>query len=308
MSVVYKGDQRRGRRWKDLFAELDPDVQFHLWPEVGNPEEVKYLVAWEASNDFLKTFPNLQVLFSVGAGTDQFDLAQIPDSVLLVRMLDPGIAQGMVEYVTCATLNLHRHMLDYVAFQREAHWQPIQLQPASDRRVGIMGLGNLGQAVIKQLKTLGFPLYGWSRSPHSIDEVTCFAGWDQLQDFLHHCDILICLLPLTDETRGILDQNVFDAMPPGAGLINVGRGGHLCEQDLLSSLNSGHLTGAVLDVMNEEPPRKDHPFWSHSRILLTPHVAAMTQPETAGRVLLENIQRHQRGETMSGVVERDRGY
>ena len=308
MSVLYRADADRGREWQALFAEQAPDLPMRIWPDVGDPEAVRYLAAWQPSADLIASLPNLEVVFSVGAGVDQFDLTQLPDSVALVRMIEPGLTEGMVEYVLFAVLALHRHVLDYREAQYAARWEEIRLVPARNRRVGVMGLGELGRAALQGLKGLGFPLYGWSRSQHAIDGVACFAGDVGLAEFLSHCDILVCLLPLTAETRGILDSRAFDALPPGAGLINVGRGGHLNEDDLLAALASGQLSGAVLDVLNQEPPDAGHPFWRHPRILLTPHIAAMTNPQSAGRVLLENIRRHRAGESMVGLVERQRGY
>ena len=308
MSVLYRADADRGREWQALFAQQAPDLPMRIWPDIGDPEAIRYLAAWQPPGELIKALPNLEVVFSVGAGVDQFDLSQLPETVALVRMIEPGLTDGMVEYALFSTLALHRQMLDYRQAQREARWAPIRLVPAEARRVGVMGLGHLGRTVLQALKGLGFPLFGWSRSRHVLDGVACFAGEEGLADFLAHCDILICLLPLTAETRGILCRRTFDALPEGAGLINVGRGGHLVEADLLAALESGRLSGAVIDVLNDEPASPAHPFWRHPRILLTPHIAGMTHPQSAGRVLLENIRRHQAGQPMIGQVERQRGY
>jgi glyoxylate/hydroxypyruvate reductase A len=308
VSLLYTSDPARGRQWKAMFAERAPDLDLRLWPDVGDPAEVKYLVAWRLTDGLIESLPNLEVLFSIGAGVDQLDVTRIPQSVALVRMIEPGITEGMAEYVVFATLTLHRDMLQYRQAQAERRWDALRLAPASQRRVGVMGLGHLGQTALQHLKPFGFPLYGWSRSPHQIEGVSCFAGEAQLDDFLGCCDILICLLPLTDETRGILNRRVFAAMPRGAGLINVARGGHLNEGDLLAALDEGQLSGAVLDVLQQEPPATDHPFWAHPRVLLTPHIAGMTSSEGAGLVLLDNVRRHRRGLPMIGLVERERGY
>jgi glyoxylate/hydroxypyruvate reductase A len=171
-----------------------------------------------------------------------------------------------------------------------------------------MGLGLLGQAVLDRLKHFGFPLAGWNRSPRTIEGVSCYAGTLALPDFLAQTDILVCLLPLTDETRGILNTNLFEALPRGAHLVNVGRGGHLVEADLLEALERGQLSGAMLDVAEQEPLPAGHPFWSHPKILLTPHIASMTTPETAVEFVLDVIDRHRRGETLPGLVDRQRGY
>lgn len=308
MSLLYKADLARGLEWKALFADLAPDLDFRLWPDVGDPEAVRYLAAWQAPPELFGSLPNLEVLFSTGAGVDQFDLGSLPPHVSLVRLIDPGIVQGMVEYVVFATLALHRDMPAYQAAQREARWAPVRLTPASQRRVGVMGLGELGQAALSALKPFGFPLAGWSRSRRAIEGVRVFAGEAELPAFLAQCDILVCLLPLTPETRGILCRETFARLPVGAGLVNVGRGAHLVEADLLAALETGQISAAVIDVLAKEPAPPDHPFHFHPKILLTPHIAAMTHPQSAARVVLANIRRHAAGEPMHGLVLRERGY
>lgn len=308
MTVLYKANMVRGAEWARFFAERAPDVPFRLWPDVGDPAEVRYLVAWVPPDDIAATFPNLELVFSVGAGVDQFDVTKLPAHLPLVRMLEPGIAETMVEYVTMAVLALHRDLLDFISQQKKQVWQEIRITPAKRRRVGVMGLGQLGQAALDRLKAFGFPLLGWNRSPREIEGVTCYAGADSLPDFLSQTNILVCLLPLTDETRGILNAELFSRLPRGAGLVNVGRGPHLVEADLLAALDSGVLSGAVLDVTDPEPPPAGHPFWSHPRILLTPHNASMTTPDTAVDFVLDVIDRHRRGDELPGLVDRTRGY
>ncbi|MCA1433306.1 glyoxylate/hydroxypyruvate reductase A [Bradyrhizobium sp. BRP20] len=308
MTVLYKANMVRGAEWARFFAERAPDVPFRLWPDIGDPAAVRYLVAWVPPDDITTTFPNLELVFSVGAGVDQFDTTTVPAHIPLVRMLEPGIAETMVEYVTMAVLALHRDLLDFVSQQRQQVWREIRITPARRRHVGVMGLGQLGQAVLERLKTFGFPLLGWNRSPREIEGVTCYAGADALPEFLAQADILVCLLPLTDQTRGILNAELFARLPRGAGLVNVGRGPHLVEADLLAALDSGALSGAVLDVTDPEPLPAGHPFWSHPRILLTPHNASMTMPDTAVDFVLDVIARHRSGEELPGLVDRRRGY
>ncbi|MCA1373805.1 MULTISPECIES: glyoxylate/hydroxypyruvate reductase A [unclassified Bradyrhizobium] len=308
MTVLYKANMVRGAEWARFFAERAPDVPFRLWPDIGDPAAVRYLVAWVPPDDITTTFPNLELVFSVGAGVDQFDTTTVPAHIPLVRMLEPGIAETMVEYVTMAVLALHRDLLDFISQQRQQVWREIRITPARRRHVGVMGLGQLGQAVLERLKTFGFPLLGWNRSPREIEGVTCYAGADALPEFLAQADILVCLLPLTDQTRGILNAELFARLPRGAGLVNVGRGPHLVEADLLAALDSGALSGAVLDVTDPEPLPAGHPFWSHPRILLTPHNASMTTPDTAVDFVLDVIARHRRGEELPGLVDRRRGY
>jgi glyoxylate/hydroxypyruvate reductase A len=308
MTLLYKADRDRGLEWRALFAELAPDIAFRLWPEVGAPEDVRYLAAWQTPPDLLASLPNLEVLFSTGAGVDQFDLARLPPQVKLVRLIDPGIIAGMVEYVVWAALTLHRDMAAYLLAQDEGRWAPLPLVPAARRRIGVMGLGELGRAALAALRPFGFQLAGWNRSPRPMEGVRGFAGRAELPAFLGESEILICLLPLTAETRGILCRETLGRLPPGAGLVNAGRGGQLVEADLLAALDSGQISAAVLDVTAEEPPPAGHPFFSHPRILLTPHIAAMTHAESGVQAVLANIRRHQSGAPMQGLVPRERGY
>jgi glyoxylate/hydroxypyruvate reductase A len=205
-------------------------------------------------------------------------------------------------------LTLHRRLLEYVALQGAGAWRPIEVLPASTRTVGVMGLGVLGQAVLERLRSFGFQLRGWNRSARDIEGVETFAGGESLEAFLGGCDILICLLPLTAQTRGILGRSLFRALPRGASLINVGRGGHLDQVALVEALDEGQLDRAILDVTEPEPLPADSPVWRHPRVLITPHIASTTQPATAAPRLLENLRRHQRGEPLRGVVDRLRGY
>jgi glyoxylate/hydroxypyruvate reductase A len=248
------------------------------------------------------------VLFSSGAGVDHIDLCAVPAHIPVVRMVEPGIINGMVEYVSLTVLALHRDFFDYVEAKAAHVWSPIEVPPASARTIGVMGTGVLGHAVLERLASYGFRLRSWNRSRRELDGVETFAGPSQLQRFLECCDVLVCLLPLTASTKGLLNRDVLCALPAGAALINVGRGSHLINGDLIDALDSGRLSRAILDVTDPEPLPPDHPFWRHPRVFLTPHVASMTQPETAAPAVLENIRRHQCGEPLLNVVDRSRGY
>jgi glyoxylate/hydroxypyruvate reductase A len=308
MHFLYKADPVRGAQWARLFAERASDIVFHCWPDYGDPAQIRYLATWIPPDDIARLFPNLEVVFSVGAGIDQFDFSALPPHLPVVRMIEPGLEAGMVEYVTHAVLSLHRQMPLYHRQQRQHVWREHAIKPAARCRIGMLGLGVLGQAALRKLRDFGYDCAGWSRSAHTLEGVACYHGADGLRAFLARTDILICLLPLTDSTRGILNRDLFAALPPGAALVNVGRGGHLVEADLLAALDSGQLSSAIIDVLETEPPPDDHPFWDHPAIVLTPHIASMTQPETAFQVVLDNIRRHQAGQPLIGVVDRQRGY
>lgn len=308
MALLYKSDPARGVEWKKILAEKAPDLSFRIWPEIGDPAEIRYFVAWMPPDNLMEQFPNLELLISSGAGVDHLDLSKLPPGLPVARMVETGIVDGMVEYVSMAVLGLHRDLIDYAAQQRDEVWKQIRVRPAATRRVGVLGLGMLGEASCRMLTNFGFQVAGWSRSRREIEGVTCFAGSEELPEFLARTDILVCLLPLTDETRGMLNAELFAQLPKGARLVNTGRGGHLDQDALLAALDSGQISAAWLDVTTPEPLTKGHPLWSHPRVLVTPHIASMTQPETAVEVVLENLRRHRAGEPLIGLVDRKRGY
>ncbi|PYE20321.1 glyoxylate/hydroxypyruvate reductase A [Paraburkholderia silvatlantica] len=308
MTLLYKADPERGKQWAQLFALKAPEIPFRLWPDTGEAADVRYLAAWQPPDDPARTLPNLEVIFSVGAGIDQFDLSGVPEHIAVVRMIEPGIVEGMVEYATQSVLTIHRDLFDYALQQQQRVWRALPVRPAASRRVGVLGLGMLGSAVLERLRLFGFACAGWSRSPRTLPGVQCYAGAEALDAFLARTDILVCLLPLTEATRGLLDATLFAKLPRGASFINVGRGPQLDQLALLDALDRGHLRNAILDVADPEPLPPEHPFWTHPRVRLTPHIASATRPETAVDVVLENIRRHRDGLPMLGLIDRTRGY
>jgi glyoxylate/hydroxypyruvate reductase len=306
--ILYCGAAARGQAWARIVHETTEDFELQVWPDFGAANDIEYLVAWTIPTGLIAKLPRLRAVFSVGAGVDQLDLAAIPANLPLARMLEPGIEACLTSYVAMAVLALHRDLPAYLAQQRAGIWRPLPVHPPSACRVGLLGLGRLGMAAAMTVRGLGFPVAGWSRLAKAIDGIACHCGADGLARLLAVSDILVCLLPLTVETRGILNAENFARLPRGAGLINAGRGGHLVEADLLDALASGQVGAAVLDVTETEPLDAEHPFWRHEHILLTPHVGAVTQTDTGIAALLDNIRRHVRGESLEGLVNRARGY
>jgi glyoxylate/hydroxypyruvate reductase len=307
MAFLFNSDAARGAVFREAFARELPDLEFFHCSEDVDPDQVRYLLTWTVPDD-ISRYRNLEVLFSIGAGVDQFNRESIPDQVKVVRMVEDGIIRMMQEYVAMGVLTLHRDMLAYREQQKRYTWQPFPAPQATERRVGFLGLGMLAQAAIERLKPFQFPLAGWSRSKKEIEGITCFHGADQLAGFLKQTDILVCLLPLTEQTRGVLNAQLFSLMPTGARLLHVGRGPQLDQTALIEALDSGRLAAAMLDVTDPEPLPESHPLWSHPKVMITPHIASVTQPHTAAQSVIENIRRHRAGENLIGLVDRALGY
>lgn len=307
MAFLFNSDAARGAVFREAFSRELPDLEFYHCSESVDPEKVRYLLTWNVPDD-ISRFRNLELLFSIGAGVDQFKPETIPGHVRLVRMVEDGIIRMMQEYVVLGVLTLHREMLAYHEQQRRGLWQALAGCQAMDRRVGFLGLGMLAQAAIDRLKPFQFPLATWSRSKKVVEGVTCFHGADQLGDFLRGTDILVCLLPLTEQTSGILNARLFSLLPVGARLLHVGRGPQLDQGALIEALDSGHLAAAMLDVTDPEPLPESHPLWSHPNVIITPHIASATQPHTAAQSVIENIRRHCAGQNPIGLVDRTLGY
>ncbi|NES21824.1 MAG: glyoxylate/hydroxypyruvate reductase A [Symploca sp. SIO3E6] len=295
-----------------LITELKasiPDLDIEVWPEVENPEKIEAILTWKPPLGIMAKFPQLKVIMSLGAGVEQILRdPNLPQNVPIVRIVEPRVTSRMTEYILLAVLRVHRQAFAYQTLQQAQHWQPLPLPETSSCTIGILGLGILGTDAARTLNTLGFPIRGWSRTPKNIDGIKCFHGLDQLQPCLSQCRVLVCLLPLTKETKGILNRETFSAMPQGSYVINVARGQHLVEQDLLAALDSGQLSGACLDVFSQEPLPENHPFWSYPQITITPHVATQTDSEYWTQSLIDTICCFRDGLPLKNLVNRQQGY
>ena len=301
-------------RWKSRFTEVCTDRRVLLLPGTGfDPAEIHYAAVWKPGHGELAAFPNLRVIFNLGAGVDALMADASLPKVPLVRVAVSDLTDRMTEYVVLHVLMHHRQELYLRACQREKRWEPRFQWPASAISVGIMGLGTLGTNAAEVLRRLGFRVSGWSRSPRQIDGIACFHGKAQLETFLRRTDVLVCLLPLTPDTRHILNRELFASLnrnsPMGAPvLINAGRGGLQAEADILECLDDGTLGAASLDVFATEPLPPDSPFWTHPKVVLTPHNAADTDPDEISKYVARQIQRFEAGERLENVVDPARGY
>jgi glyoxylate/hydroxypyruvate reductase len=306
--VIRTGPARQGW-WVDHMQSLLPEIECRSWDEPGDPNEIEYAVVWKPPPGGLKRFANLRCIVSIGAGIDHVtDDPELPGGVPIIRTRSFDLSQRMREYVTLHVLRLHRRLPEIEAAQPLREWRQLINPPAYERKVGIMGLGNLGADCARTLAAVGFDVAGWARRPKAIEGVTCFAGPDQLRAFVERTEILVCLLPLTPETRGILNAELFRTLPEGASVINCARGAHLVDQDLLAALDAGRIAYATLDVFHQEPLPPDHPFWDHPKVLVTPHVASLIDPIAGGKAIADNLRRFIAGLPVPDLADLEQGY
>ena len=309
MALLLKTGSDRGPWWREEFGKALPDLEFRQWPATGRVEDIEFALVWKPEPGFLRTLPRLKVIFSLGAGVDHiFEDPHLPEGVPIVRLVDGELTRQMVEYAVLHTLRFHRQAPEYEAQQRAKRWRELPQKMTNERRVGVMGVGEIGGAVARKLAGFGFDAAGWARTERKIEGVRVYAGQAQLTPFLGRSDIVVCVLPLTPDTTGILNARAFAAMPRGGHVIGIGRGRQLVEADLLAALDSGHLAGAALDVFREEPLPAASPLWAHPKVTVTPHVAAITDPRSALAQVVENIRRVRRGLAPVNVVDPRRGY
>ena len=292
--------------WLQCLREALPGIEVDLW-EPGAPQ-ADHAVVWAPPQQFFDEQPGLKGIFNLGAGVDALMQRRLPPQAVVVRLDDAGMSAQMAEYVCHAVIRHFRELDSYEADMRQGLWSYRKPRERADFAVGVMGLGVLGERVARALQVFDFPVRGWSRSPRRLAGIDCYAGQDQLPAFLAACRVLVCLLPLTPQTRDILCRDTLSQLQAGAYLVNVARGGHLVEEDLLALIDSGHLAGATLDVFRTEPLPAAHPFWQHPRITVTPHTSARTLRSESIAQIVGKIHALEQGRPIAGIVERERGY
>jgi glyoxylate/hydroxypyruvate reductase A len=308
VALMFLSPDDPAEAWRRELVARMPGLEVRIWPDIGDPAEIDLALVWRAPPGELARFSSLRAILSLGAGIEWLIADPSVPDVPIARMVDPSLTRTMAEYVLLAVLRHHREFDRFEREQREGRWAYRFPPQAAERRVGIMGLGELGAAAARELARHGFAVAGWSRTGKALAGVTDYVGRSELHAFLHRTDILVCLLPLTADTRGILDAETFASLPHGACVINVARGAHLVEPDLLAALEGDHLAGATLDVFHTEPLPPESPLWSHPKVLVTPHVASYCLPATAADGVVDNIRRALAGEPLRHQVDRGRGY
>lgn len=306
MSILIVCPHRDPADWKEALQAAAPEVRIEVYPEIEAPEAVEFALSWKHPFGIYKNLPNLKVVASMGAGVDHIIKdREIPQHIKITRVVDEQLTKDMSIFLLALILQHTRNLTFHHCSTR---WQPTHYQRPEEVQIGIMGLGVLGVAAAEILLKNGFKVCGWSKSSKNVPGVETFGGKEQLDEFLKRSTILVCLLPLTSETKNILDSDLFGKLPQGAYVINVARGEHLVEEDLLEMIEKGHLSGASLDVFREEPLPQDHPFWRNGKIKITPHIASVTSASRVAPQIIENYFKMKAGKPLRNVVDRDKEY
>ena len=313
MNIIYYHPLFNAQEWLVGIKQRLPQAEIREWQR-GDERPADYALVWRPPHEMLANRRDLKAVFALGAGVDAIldqerkHPGTLPAGVPLLRLEDTGMALQMQEYALSYVLRYFRRFDEYQALQQRQEWQPLDPHSLDDFTIGILGAGVLGQSVARKLTEFGFSVRCWSRSAKQIDGVQSFAGEAQRAAFLDGVKLVINLLPNTPETVGILNRELFAQLSTGAYLINIARGAHLVEADLLAALEQGQLAAATLDVFAREPLPQDHPFWRHPRVTITPHIAAITLPQQAMDQIAANIRALEAGHAPAGVVDRQRGY
>ncbi|MGH8780709.1 2-hydroxyacid dehydrogenase [Paraburkholderia sp.] len=313
MKILFYTPQADAVAWLHDFAQALPGAELREW-QPGDNAPADFAIVWRPPRELFAPRAGLRAVFNLGAGVDAILALEneqpgtLPRDALLVRLEDGGMAQQMVEYTTHAVLRYLRRFDEYAELQTKRRWEPLEPHPRRTFTVGVLGLGVLGTQVARAIASLGVPVRGYSMNPKQIEGVKTYAGAAQFDAFLTDAKMIVNLLPHTPDTHDVLNARVFSKLARGAYLVNVARGPHLVEADLLDALASGQIAAATLDVFRQEPLPADHPFWTHPRITITPHTSAETLRDESVAQIAEKIAALSRGETIGGVIEIERGY
>lgn len=295
--------------WVPALQQEMPELDIRVHPDLGDVGDIEYALVYKPPRGLLASLPNVRLIQSIAAGCDHI-LAdpELPAGIPICRMVDDFLRAMMSEWAVYAVLHFHRDFPDYRARQQRSEWKRNWPEYTPETDVGVLGLGAIGTDVALKLAALGFRVHGWSGSAKSIEGVTSYTGSDGLARMLGKSRYVVNVLPLTEQTHGIINGETLAAMPKGSHVINLGRGGHVVDADLLAALESGHIAGAFLDVFNVEPLPADHPYWRHPKVVVTPHVAGELVPRSCAKTVAANIRRHLAGEPLLYVLDRERGY
>lgn len=308
MSILLISKTRNMEPYRDALLDFDGNLDVEIWPDVKSVDRITFAVAWKQPKNQFSQYPNLRVVSSLGAGADHLlKDSSIPKEVTLTRVVAPTLTEQMCDYTVMAVFAMLKKLHEYSRQQVWADWKPRVQHHKKDLMVGVMGLGEIGEAVARRLAANGCNVSGWSQSKKSIPSVVTYSG-DQLDPFLAATNVLVCLLPLTTETKDILNLSLFKKLNNPGFLINVARGGHLVEEDLIYALDVGLLNHATLDVFEKEPLPESHPFWSRENITITPHIASVTQPGEVAEIILANYKQMLSDLPLNHQVDRNRGY
>lgn len=302
-SIYFHSDIDSADQWRAALATEFEDFTFSVGNDVANPESVDVALIWTVPRGGLERFTKLRAILSLGAGIDQIDLSRLPKHIALARLVDASLTRIMVDYAKTAVYRYHRRFHLFERHSQKGAWTFIPPTETTATSVGILGLGEIGREIALGLRREGFAVGGWSRTPKQLDGVTTYTGRDGLKSMVGKSNIVLNVLPLSDDTRYILSRDLFAWFDEGTCLINMGRGMHLVESDLLEAIASGKVDAATLDVASVEPLPSAHPFWNHPKILITPHVAGTSTPKTAVATIAANIRRAMAGERLLHQVD-----
>ncbi len=309
MSIVIITAGKETNGWEKALKAKRPELEVLVHPDAAAKDKVEFALTWGHPLGVFKEYPNIKCIASMGAGVDHILRdPELPASATITKLEDPNLTRDMGLFVVALVLNHLRNLTVHKLNQQQHNWSRKRYLTTENTTIGIMGMGTLGAHVAAELTKLGFTVNGWARTAKQLADVKVYKGEKELDSFLAKSDILICLLPLTPQTENILNEQTLSKLPKNAFVINVARGKHLVDEDLIALLDSGHLAGASLDVFREEPLPKDHPFWSHPKINITPHIASVTDPASAVTQILDNYDRLQKGEPLKNIVSPELGY